>query len=320
VLSRLPKITANKNLLVGFETADDAGVYQITDEIALVQTVDFFTPVVDDPYIFGRIAAVNSLSDIWAMGGEAITALAIAALPVKAVEVEIFGEIARGGAEMLEEMGVSLLGGHTVEDEVLKFGYAVTGVIHPKKIVTNAGARPGDALLLTKRLGTGIIGTAIKFERATQAAVEAAIKSMLEPNRAVAEAMQAVGVHAATDITGFGLLGHAYEMAKGSRVTLQIDSSKILLLPDLFELIAAGNKTRGDRTNKEYVGDTIEFAPEVSPEMRSALFDPQTAGGMLISVAPEKSSSLLAELRKRGVEVAKIGHVVAFDSKTLRVF
>jgi selenide, water dikinase len=320
VLSRLPKLPANENLLVGYDTADDAGVYKLTDEIALVQTVDFFTPVVDDPYLFGKISAINSLSDVWAMGGVAVTALAIAAFPVKTIGLDILAEIARGGAEILAEVGVSLLGGHTVEDEELKFGYAVTGVIHPEKVITNSGARPGDALVLTKRLGTGIISSGIKFERSSPAAVEAAISSMLQPNRMAAQAMQAIGVHAATDITGFGLLGHAFEMARGSGATLKIDSSKILLLPQVFELLAENIKTRGDHTNREYIGDAIEFAVGVAPELQSVLFDPQTSGGMLISLSPEKSQTLVNDLRERGVEAVEIGRIFPSSEKLLQIY
>jgi selenide, water dikinase len=254
------------------------------------------------------------------MGGEAITALSIAALPVADIELSVLAEVMRGGTEMLAELGVTLLGGHTVEDKELKFGYAVTGVIHPKKIITNAGAMPGDTILLTKALGTGIITSAIKFERATEEATRTAIEFMLEPNRPVSEVMQAVGVHAATDITGFGLVGHGYEMAKGSRVTLRIDSGRVPIMPQTLELIAEGIKTKGDRYNREYVGEAIEFAPRVSPDMQSVLLDPQTAGGMLISVEQAKRSTLIEELGNRGVQVTEIGEVVAYNGKSLRIF
>lgn len=306
--------------MVGFNTSDDAGVYKLTDEIALVQTVDFFTPVVDDPYLFGQIAAVNALSDVWAMGGQPLTALAIAGLPLADADLSTFGEMVRGGADMLASVGVSLVGGHTVEDKELKFGYAVTGTIHPNKIVTNSGAKAGDRLILTKALGTGIISSGIKFERASEEAMQAAIKAMTEPNRLAAQAMQEVGVNAATDITGFGLLGHSYEVAKGSNVTLQIATNKIMVMPQVFELLAEKIMTKGDRNNRLYVGDTIEFSPDVSKAMQSVLFDPQTAGGLLISVPAEKANSLLDKILAYGIQASEIGQVVDFNGKFLQVF
>ncbi|MEW6729936.1 MAG: selenide, water dikinase SelD [Acidobacteriota bacterium] len=319
VLSRLPKLPINNKLLVGFETADDAGVYKLTEELALVQTVDFFTPIVDDPYIFGRIAAINSLSDIWAMGGDTLTALAIAAFPMAEVPQDVLAEIVRGGAEALMEHDVSLLGGHTVEDHNLKFGYAITGIIDPKKIILNSSAQAGDTLVLTKRLGTGIIGTAIKFGCACDEAVTAATEGMLTSNRLTAEIMRKLGVHAATDVTGFGLLGHSYEMAKGSRVTFQINPERVLVLPKALDLAAEKILTRGDRTNREYLGKEVEFAPEVSDPMRSVLFDPQTSGGMLISISAEKAPLLLAELLNAGIVASEIGRVVEYSGKYLQI-
>lgn len=305
---------------MGFSTSDDAGVYKLTDELALVQTVDFFTPVVDDPYLFGQIAAVNALSDVWAMGGKALTALAIAGLPLADADLSVFGEVARGGAEMLASVGVSLVGGHTVEDKELKFGYAITGIIHPEKIVANSNAKAGDKLILTKSLGTGIISSGIKFERASNEAQQAAIKAMTEPNKLASEIMQEIGVNAATDITGFGLLGHAYEVAKGSNVTLQLATNKIAIMPQVFELLAEKIMTKGDRNNRKYVGDTITFAPDVLPAMQSVLFDPQTAGGLLISVAAEKSNLLLDKLLSNGVQASEVGQVLAYNGKFLEVF
>lgn len=319
VLSHLPKFAPNPNLLVGFNTSDDAGVYKLTDEIALVQTVDFFTPVVDDPYLFGKIAAVNSLSDVWAMGGEPLTALAIAGLPLADASLDTFGEVVRGGAEMLASVGVSLVGGHTVEDRELKFGYAITGLIHPKKVVTNSGAKPGDKLILTKSLGTGIISSAIKFGKASPEAMQAAISAMTEPNRLAAKAMQEVGVNAATDITGFGLLGHSYEVAKGSQVTLKIFANKIAIMPQVFELLAQNIKTKGDRYNRTYVGDTIEFSFDVLPAMQSILFDPQTAGGLLISVPADRSSTLLEKIISQGICANEIGEVHKYKDKLIEV-
>lgn len=309
----------SSNVIIGHATADDAGVYKLRDDLAIVQTVDFFTPIVDDPYLFGQIAAVNSLSDVWAMGGEPLTALAIAAFPIKTAGAELCAEIMRGGAEVLSSSGVALLGGHTVEDEQLKFGYAVTGTVHPQKVISNAQALPGDALILTKRLGTGIIGSAIKFQKASPEAEAAAIASMLQTNREACAAMKAAGVHAATDITGFGLLGHAYQMAKASRVTLRFDSKKLLILPQVLELLSLGIKTKGDRTNREYVGDAVEFAESVSMYMRSVMFDPQTSGGMLMSVGREQFNLLLDELHKRGVEAEKCGDVVVQEDRLIKV-
>lgn len=318
VLSQLPK-TNDKRVIVGPSTSDDAGVYELSSEVALVQTVDFFTPVVDDPYLFGKIAAVNSLSDVWAMGAEPITALSIAAFPIKTVGAELCTEILRGGAQILAEHGVALLGGHTVEDEQLKFGYAVTGIVHPKKVITNAGAKVGDALVLTKRLGTGIISSALKRKKASQEAIEAATASMLQPNKAVAKIMQQLQVNAATDITGFGLLGHAFQMAKASKVTLKIYSEKLLALPQVFELLADGIKTKADRTNSEYLGDAVEFAAKVDVLTRSLMLDPQTSGGMLVSLAKDKLEKFLTELHTAGVEATECGEVLPLEDKLLKV-
>lgn len=319
MLSHLPKFPPNPNLLVGFNTSDDAGVYKLTDEIALVQTVDFFTPVVDDPYLFGKIAAVNSLSDVWAMGGEPLTALAIAGLPLADAGLDVFGEVVRGGAEMLASVGVTLVGGHTVEDRELKFGYAITGLINPNKIVTNSNAKVGDKLILTKSLGTGVISSGIKFGRASDEAMKAAIAAMTEPNRLASQAMQEVGVSAATDITGFGLLGHAYEMAKGSNVCLKIRASQIPVMPQVFELLSEKILTKGDRYNRTYVGDAVEFSSDISPAMRSVLFDPQTAGGLLISVPKEKATILLDKIKSQGIGINEIGEVLERTDKLIQV-
>lgn len=307
-------------MLVGIDTADDAGVFKLNDELAIVQTVDFFTPIVDDPYLFGQIAAVNSLSDVWAMGGTPVTALAIACLPVKEVGAEVCGEMMRGGVDMLTSVGVALVGGHSVEDTQLKFGYAVTGVVHPAKIITNAGAKPGDRLVFTKKLGTGIIGSGIKFEKASKEAYDAAIGSMLETNRIAGEVMQLIGVNAATDVTGFGFLGHAYEVAKASNVTLSIDSGSVPVMPQVFELYQQGIKTKGDRSNREYVGDGIIFDEGVSSGMRAVLFDPQTSGGMLIAVEESKYEELIATLQMRSVNAALVGQVLPNDGKYLHIY
>jgi selenide, water dikinase len=313
VLSKLPK-QDNKNVIVGFDTADDAGVFRLTDETALVQTLDFFTPVADDPATFGRIAAVNSLNDIYAMGGTPLTALSIVCYPQKG-DWEILGEILAGGQLKMNEESVVVLGGHSVDDQEMKFGYAVTGIIHPEKVVKNSEAKAGDVLILTKPIGTGVISTGIKFEKASEKAQEAALKTMTTSAREASKAMQQIGVSACTDVTGFGLLGHAFEMAKASRVTLEIESKKVPLLPDVLELIEQKMLTRGDRNNRAYVGDTVDFAASVSGIMQSALFDPQTAGGLLISVEADKAESLLIMLD--GAEI--IGRVKGHKDRLIEV-
>ncbi len=304
VLSRIPAQPANKNVIVGYDFADDAGVFRLRDDVALVQTVDFFTPITDDPAAYGRIAAVNSLNDVYAMGGKPLTALSIACYPQKE-DLEILGDILRGGQQALNEEGVHVLGGHTIDDAEMKFGYAVTGIIHPNRVITNAGAKAGDVLLLTKPIGTGAISTGIKNGIASKTAIEAALAAMTQTARLASEAMQAAGANACTDVTGFGLIGHAYEMARASDVTLRIESANVPLLPDVLELIKAGMLTRGDKNNREYVGNELHFAADVAPEVQSALVDPQTAGGLLISVRPEDAAKVTGKVWAR-----KIGEVV----------
>jgi selenide,water dikinase len=294
VLSKLPK-QVNENVIVGFETADDAGVFRLTDEIALVQTLDFFTPVADDPEIYGRVAAINSLNDVYAMGGTPLSALSIVCYPQKG-DWDVLGKILKGGQEAMTEAGVVVIGGHSVDDKEMKFGYAVTGVIHPNKVLRNSGAKPGDVLVLTKAIGTGAINTAIKRGVASPETEAAAIRTMTISAAAASKVMQEIGANGCTDVTGFGLLGHAFEMAKGSGVTINIDSKRVPLLPDVLELISQGMLTRGDRNNRTYVGETVKIAPGVSGEMQSALFDPQTAGGLLISMTPENAERFLAEV------------------------
>lgn len=294
--------------------ADDAGVFRLSDDVALVQTVDFFTPVADDPEVYGRVAANNSLNDIYAMGGKPLTALAIVCYPQKG-DMEVLGQILRGGQMAMNEAGVVVLGGHSIDDAEIKFGYAVTGVVNPSKVVTNANAQPGDWLILTKPIGTGAISTGIKRGVARQETVEAAMKTMTTSAASAAEAMQNVGAHACTDITGFGLLGHAYEMARASNVCLLIESERVPLLPDVLELIKQGMLTRGDKNNRAYVGETLEFSPDISREMQSALFDPQTAGGLLISVSRPKAEELLERIPGAVV----IGEVQTRSGKLIRV-
>ena len=282
-----------------------------------MQTVDFFTPIVDDPFDYGRIAALNSINDVWAMGGTPITALAITCFPKKGVDFEILAEVMRGGLSVLTDNGVALLGGHSVDNQQIMFGYAVTGVIDPRKVATNSGARPGDALILTKPIGTGVISTGIKFARADEKVAQASIKTMLTRGREAALAMQDFDVKGATDITGFALLGHAWELARGSQVTIEIDSASVPLIDGAMELAGLGLLTSGDRTNREYVGEDIEISDDVSKEMGSLLFDPQTAGGLLISIAPGRATELLARLREHYPSAAIIGRVAERGRRSL---
>jgi selenide,water dikinase len=272
-----------------------------------VQTVDFFTPVVDDPYAYGEIAAANALSDIYAMGGRPLTALAIAAFPQDGLERGIMHAVFRGGFDTLRSAGVALLGGHTVQDPEIKFGYAVTGAIDPARILSNAGARPGDVLFLTKPLGTGVIATAIKFDRAAPAAVAAAVRSMRTLNRTAAEAMLAVpGVRACTDITGFGLIGHACEMAAASGVTLSLRAHALPLLPGAHDL-APRHRTRGMNTNREHFAGWVRIESAVDPVVADLAYDPQTSGGLLIAVAADSADALAGALEAAGVQAARIG-------------
>jgi len=313
VLSKLPK-QPSENVIVGFDTADDAGVFRLSDDTALVQTVDFFTPVADDPFVYGKIAAVNSLNDVYAMGGRPLSALSIVCYPQKG-DMEVLGEILAGGQAAMNAEGVVVLGGHSVDDQEMKFGYAVTGTINPNRVITNGGAKPGDALILTKGIGTGAINTAVKKGVASATAMAAAIKAMTTSNAAAAKAMVRLGANSCTDVTGFGLLGHAYEMAKASNVTLVIESASVPLLPDVIELIEAGMLTRGDKNNRTYVGDTISIAEHVSGPMQSALFDPQTAGGLLISLPADKVDEYVADLEGSRI----IGGVGEFGGKLIEV-
>jgi len=290
VLARIPRV-ANPNLLVGFDTADDAGVYRLGPNLALVQTVDFFTPIVDDPFVFGAIAAANSLSDVYAMGGKPLTALSILAWPGSG-DLEDLEQILKGGAEKMHEAGCVLLGGHSINDPEIKFGYAVTGTVHPARIKTNAGARPGDALLLTKKLGTGVISTALKRGLAQEAHVSASIASMLTLNSAAAEAMEKFEVHAATDITGFGLLGHARELAIASGVTLEIEPARVQFLDGALEYARAGAIPAGLKNNRDFVAGCLEGASE----FEDLLCDPQTSGGLLISISEPDAARFTQKL------------------------
>lgn len=285
---------------------------------ALVQTVDFFTPIVDDPYVYGQIAAANALSDVYAMGGRPLTALAIAAFPQDGLHTDDIALIFRGGFDKLREAGVALLGGHTVQDNEIKFGYAVTGAIDPKRILTNAGAKPGDRLILTKALGTGIVGTAIKFGRASQDVIDHAVAQMRMLNRAAAEAVaKADGVHACTDITGFGLAGHASEMAAASHVTMEFNASALPIIPGVLPMIGQ-NKSGGMTTNREHFGPGIEFSGDVPDNLRDVFFDPQTSGGLLLSVASSTADGVFASLQEAGISATFVGSVVAPSGPKLK--
>jgi selenide,water dikinase len=344
------------NVLVGFDHADDAGVYLLTPETALVQTVDFFTPIVDDPYTFGQIAATNALSDVYAMGGKPLTALALVCFPEKA-DIEILERILAGGLSKMIEAGCTVVGGHSIRDEETKFGYSVTGVVHPKRVLANQGARPGDKLLFTKSLGTGVISTAIKKGVAKPEWVAAATKSMTTLNKAAAEVIttgrirtdnsvntgvspvqaerssepRAVAndqrrttnddfsVHALTDVTGFGLIGHAREMALASDVSLIFQSAAIPVIEGALECIRAGYIPGGLKANRDFAECTVDYDASVVDDLRTLLFDPQTAGGLLIAVAADEANALRSALRAAGVPAVEIGEVVPRTKPLIRV-
>ena len=310
MLGDLP-VMKNDRVLIDYRTSDDAGVYRLDDGRALVQTVDFFTPIVDDPFVFGQIAAANALSDVYAMGGRALTALAIAGFP-KDAERRLLKDIFAGGLEVLQRAGVALLGGHTVQDAEIKFGYAVTGEVHPDRVWSNAGARPGDVLLLTKAIGTGIISTALKFDRAPAEAIQAAVASMIDLNKAASEALAALppgAIHACTDVTGFGVVGHASEMAIASGVTLEIEAGSVPLLPGVRALVN-GNVPGGGRTNAQHFGAGVRFAREIDLEIVQLLHDPQTSGGLLVAVDRSAAEAAAAALRAAGAAAHQVGRVL----------
>ena len=312
MLSDIPAQTDDR-VLVDFRTADDAGVFKWESGPALVQTVDFFTPIVDDPYIYGQIAAANAVSDIYAMGGRPLTALAIAAFPKEGLDRDVIRAIFRGGFDKLREASVSLLGGHTVQDPEIKFGYAVTGAIDPARILTNAGAKAGDLLFLTKPLGTGIVGTAIKFDRASSVLIDDAVRSMRTLNRAAAEALQTLSpgtIHACTDVTGFGLAGHGSEMARASGVTLVIEAKKLPVFNGVLA-IASANRSGGMGSNQEHFGEMIQVDPALDGALESLLYDPQTSGGLLIAVSPDAAGAARKALAEADVEASLIGTVEA---------
>jgi selenide,water dikinase len=308
------------NLLVGMETADDAGVYQLTHQIALVQTVDFITPIVDDPYLFGQIAAANALSDVYAMGGKPLTALNIVGFPRRTLDLSLLSEILRGGLEKIHEAGAMLLGGHTVDDTELKYGLSVTGTVHPGKVISNKGAQVGDVLILTKALGVGIISTANKAGMAESGLLQGAIDSMVRLNDKAAQAMVESGAHAATDITGFGLLGHASEMARACGLSFRFFYSRIPILPGAREYAAQGMVPGGAYCNRDHFGPAISISPKVPESERIILFDPQTSGGLLIALPQAVGETLLRRLKEKGIqEAALVGEVISPEKNLISV-
>ena len=309
-------VIADDRVLIDYRTADDAGVYKLDENRALVQTVDFFTPIVDDPFVYGQIAAANALSDVYAMGGRPLSALAIAGFP-RDLAQSVLTTIFAGGIDMLRRAGVALLGGHTVQDQEVKFGYAITGEIEPSRIWTNAGARVGDLLFLTKPLGTGIIATALKANRAPQAALERAIDSMLTLNRAASEALLSLprdAVHACTDVTGFGLIGHGCEMAAASDVSIEIHVRAVPLLDGVLDLVVE-HIPGGGRTNARHFDPEVQLGVDPDPLVRHVLHDPQTSGGLLVSIDPAHEVAAAGALRSAGIPAHRIGRVIARDRR-----
>lgn len=316
-LRTVPRIS-NEKVLVGYDKSDDAGVYDLTQSggkpLAIVQTVDFFTPIVDDPYTFGAIAAANALSDIYAMGGKPITALSLVAFPGKG-DVQVLEAILKGGADKIHEAGAVILGGHSISEDEVKFGYSVTGVIDPGRILTNAGAMPGDVLAFTKRIGTGVISSALKKGIVDPVHMDGSVEQMLTLNGDTCLAMLQLEVHACTDVTGFGLLGHAREMALASKVTLQFDASAVRFLPGAIEYARAGALSGGLHNNQEFAGSCVEMSDHIPPEIQSLLYDPQTSGGLLLSMTKAEAEKLM----KERPEVYLIGRVKNYEAKPIEV-
>jgi selenide, water dikinase len=319
VLRRLPR-SEDPRALVGHETSDDAAVYRLDDDRAIVETVDFFTPVVDDAYWFGRIAAANAFSDVWAMGGRPMFALNLVGWPVATLSMELLGEVLRGGAEAARLAGASVLGGHSIDDPEPKYGMAVTGIVHPDRVLRNVGARPGDVLLLTKPLGSGIVTTAIKREIAPAELVARAVDVMAALNRSAGEVLAASGaVHALTDVTGFGLLGHAWEMASGSGVAFRLRAEAVPVLEGVHALAAKDVVPGGSKANLRWVTPNLRVADGLAPTWAIVLADAQTNGGLLAAVEPSRAEPLLAELRAAGVQAAAIGDVVGGEAARIEV-
>ena len=307
-------------MLVGTETSDDAGVYRLRPDLAIVNTVDFFTPIVDDPYVFGQISAANSLSDVYAMGGEPKTCLNIVCFPKGKMDIEILGEILKGGADKVRESGAVVIGGHSIIDEELKFGMAVTGVIHPDKIFRNVGVQEGDALILTKPLGTGIITTALKKGKASEESLNEAVQSMTTLNAAASSVARKHPVHACSDVTGFGILGHSLEMASGSGVTLVIESAKLPLLRSAPRLAEKGYITGGCKRNQEYLHDKMAIDKTIREGLVQVALDPQTSGGLLLAVAKRHAAKLIDDLHAAGVpHAAEVGYATSLQKSWVRL-
>ena len=317
VLQRVKQVKM-PNVIAGLEAAADAGVYQLREDLALVQTVDFFTPIVDDPYDYGRIAATNSLSDVYVMGGKPVTALNITCFP-KDGNLDWLVAILNGGLDQAAAAGVAILGGHTVEDAEIKYGLAVTGIVHPEKIIHNHTAQPGDAIVLTKPLGTGILSTALKNGKLSDAQIKMLINSMVRLNRRASEAMVAVGAHACTDVTGFGLLGHAHELAQASRVTFHLHAAEFPVLPDALHFAREGSLTRGERTNAEFVREHARISTAIPAPLLSVLRDPQTAGGLLICLPPQKVKQFFEMLGEEAESARQVGAVEPASGLTVLV-
>lgn len=310
LLEGLPEFT-HPNLLVSGAKMDDAGVYKISEDLALVQTVDFFTPMVDDPYVFGQVAAANALSDVYAMGAEPLTAMNITAFPTCSLDLGILRDILAGGAEKVKEAGALLVGGHTIEDKEPKYGLAVTGTVHPAKVLTNQGAQAGDALVLTKPLGIGILTTAIKAQQLSQETMDRVIETMATLNKGAAEVMKEFNIHACTDITGFGLLGHTYEMAAGSEKAIEIEYSNVPLLPDVLDMASMGIVPGGARRNRDYLRDKVVWQGAGSEISWDVLCDPQTSGGLLVALPGEEAGTMVQKLNQLGNgQAAVIGRIV----------
>jgi selenide,water dikinase len=318
VLHSLPPFH-HPDLIVGTETSDDAGVFRLRDDLAIVNTVDFFTPIVDDPYTFGQIAAANALSDVYAMGGEPTTALNIVGFPKGKLDLEVLTDIIRGGSERVRAAGAVVIGGHSIIDEELKYGMAVTGVIHPDRVIRNVGVQPGDALVLTKPLGTGIITTGLKRRKASPASVRAAVRSMVRLNDTASAVMRAFPAHACSDITGFGLLGHAFEMASGSGVTIVLAAKTLPLLPGARKLAQQGCLTGGCRRNRDYLKNKTSIDRKVPADLIEVALDPQTSGGLLIAVPADRADGLVEELRAKGVDAStRVGYATTAQDTSVR--
>jgi selenide,water dikinase len=319
VLHSLPPFH-HPNLIVGTETSDDAGVFRLRDDLAIVNTVDFFTPIVDDPYTFGQIAAANALSDVYAMGGDPTTALNIVGFPKGKLDLEILTDIIRGGSERARAAGAVVVGGHSIIDEELKYGMAITGVIHPDRVIRNVGVQPDDALVLTKALGTGIITTGLKRRKASPASVRAAVRSMVRLNDTASTVMRTFLVHACSDVTGFGLLGHAFEMASGSGVTIVLESRALPLLPGARTLARQGCLTAGCRRNRDYLSNKTAIDSKIPIDLVEVALDPQTSGGLLIALPADRADALLEELRANGVDAAtRVGYATAAQEVAVRL-